>query len=37
MDFFKESRNPVKKRKAYKTKVVTQISAIKWYHEFHVR
>ena len=36
MDFLK-NRNPVRKRKVYKTNVVTQISAIKWYHEFHVR
>ena len=35
--FFQVSRNPVRKRKVYKTKVVKENSAIKYYHEFHVR
>ena len=35
-DFFQESRNPVRKRKVYKTKVVIQNSAIKCYQEFYV-
>ena len=35
--FFHAIRNPVRKRKVYKTKVVIQNSAIKCYHEFHVR
>ena len=34
---FQASRNPVRKRKVYKTKVARQNSAIKCYHEFHVR
>ena len=35
--FFQPNRNPVRKRKVCKTKVVIQNSSIKCYHEFHVR
>ena len=34
---FQTSRNPVRKRKVYKTMLVIQNSAIKCYHEFRVR
>ena len=35
--FLPASANPVRKRNAYKIQVVILISAIKGYHEFHVR
>ena len=34
--FFQASGNSVRKRKAYKMKVVIQAPAIKCYHEFHL-
>ena len=36
-DIFRVCQNPVRKRKVYKTEVVIQNSATKYYHEFHVR
>ena len=36
-DFYQASRNPVRKKKLNKTKVVIQNLAIKCYHEFHVK
>ena len=36
-NIFQACQNPVRKRKVYKTKVMIQNSAIKCYHEFHVR
>ena len=36
-DVFQASQYPVRKGKVYEVKVVTQNSAIKCYHEFHVR
>ena len=35
--FFQVSQNPVRERKVYKTKVMKENSAIKYYREFHVR
>ena len=35
--FFQASRNPVRKRNVYKTKLVIQNSATKYYHKFHLR
>ena len=36
-EYFQAIRNPVRKRKVYKTKVVMENSATKCYHEFHLR
>ena len=36
-DIFQASRNPVRKRKIYKEKIVIQNSAPKCYHELHLR
>ena len=37
LDFFQEIRNPVRKKKVYRAMIVIQNSAIKCYHEIHVR
>ena len=36
-DFFQASWNPERKREVYKMKVAIKNSAIKSYHEFHLR